>query len=94
MRTFDPFDPAHLTEGVPFDEFCAAWVKSEPDPALPYLGAWGANDGPVIANPPGGVRVVMPSDAVEGVMLSNPKDRRIAELEAEVAALKAKLAAA
>jgi hypothetical protein len=82
---------ARKARGVPFDTFCARWVKPEPDPALPYLGAWGANDGPVIANPPGGVRVVMAADAVQGVMISNPKDRRIAELEAEVAALRDKL---
>ncbi|MBI4696784.1 MAG: hydantoinase B/oxoprolinase family protein [Gammaproteobacteria bacterium] len=83
---------ARKLRGVPFDAFCAQWVKPAPDPSLPYLGAWGANDGPVIANPPGGVRVVMESDAVQGVMISNPKDRRIAELEAEVAALRTKLA--
>ncbi len=75
--------------GVPFDEFCAGWVKSEPDPALPYLGSWGDNEGPILARPPGGKPVVMAPDVVTGITLSNPKDRRIAELEAEVAALRA-----
>lgn len=85
---------ARKARGRPFDDFCASWVKPAPDGALPYLGAWGANDGPIIANPPGGPRLVMAADAVEGVMISNPKDRRIAELEAEVASLAQRLAAA
>ena len=69
--------------------FCAAWVKPEPDPALPFFGAWGDNQGPILARPPGGPAVVMPADAVQGVMISNPKDRRIAELEAENERLRA-----
>ena len=31
----------------------------------------------------------MPADAVQGVMLSNPKDRRIAKLEVQVVQLEA-----
>ncbi len=81
---------ARKRRGIPYDRFCADWVKDAPDPALPYFGSWGANDGPIIASPPGGERVTMPADAVRGVMLSNPKDRRIAELEARVAALESK----
>ena len=77
---------------MPFDEFCASWVTAGPDPALPYFGAWGDNLGPILANAPGAAPKTMPADAVEGVMLGNPKDRRIAELEAEVASLRARLA--
>ncbi|MBI4693639.1 MAG: hydantoinase B/oxoprolinase family protein [Gammaproteobacteria bacterium] len=83
---------ARKQRGVPFDAFCAAWVKPGPDPALPYLGAWGPNDGPIIATPPGGPRSVMPPDDVKGIFVSNPKDRRIAELEARVAALEKEMA--
>jgi acetone carboxylase alpha subunit len=83
---------ARIARGRPFDEFCAAWVKPAPDPALPFFGAWGDNAGPILANAPGAAPIVMAPDAVQGVMLGNPKDRRIAELEAEVATLRARLA--
>jgi len=84
---------ARRARGMPFDEFCAKWVKDGPDSALPYLGSWGDNHGPVVAQPPGGARTVMPADAVAGIVISNPRERRITELEAENAALKARLAA-
>ncbi|MGE0484181.1 MAG: hydantoinase B/oxoprolinase family protein [Gammaproteobacteria bacterium] len=84
---------ARLARGVPFDDFCARWTRPGPDPALPYFGTWGDNRGEIIAQPPGCERVTMPADAVHGVMLSHPRERRIAELEAENAALRARLAA-
>ena len=84
---------ARKARGVPFDDFCARWIRPAPDAALPYFGSWGDNDGPVLAQPPGGERTTMPPDAVTGIMISNPKDRRIAELESEVLALRARLSA-
>jgi N-methylhydantoinase B/oxoprolinase/acetone carboxylase alpha subunit len=83
---------ARVARGRPFDQFCQEWVKPEPDPALPFFGAWGDNRGPLLARPPGAEPIVMQADAVQGVMLSNPKDRRIAELEEQVAALEARAA--
>ena len=42
----------------------------------------------MIATPPGAPRYRMKAAKMTGIMMSNPKDRRITELEAEVAALK------
>ncbi len=80
---------ARKARGRPFDEFCAEWVRDEPAPALPYMGSWGDDTDEVIASPPGAARYRMKSNAMTGIMLSNPKDRRIAELEAELARVKA-----
>ena len=79
---------ARLARGRPFDAFCAEWVRPEPAADLPYMGSWGDDTDEVIASPPGAPRYRMKADAMTGIMLSNPKDRRISELEAEVAALK------
>jgi cytochrome P450 len=38
MRTFDPFDPAHLTEGVPFDELRS--LRAECPVARTPAGSW------------------------------------------------------
>lgn len=80
---------ARIARGKPFDAFCADWVTDEPAPGLPYLGSWGDDPETIIASPPGEARYTMKGSELTGVMLSNPKDRRIAELEAEVAALRA-----
>jgi len=79
---------ARLQRGRPFDEFCEAWVRPEPAPELPYMGSWGDDTEEVIATPPGQARYRMKGSGMTGIMMSNPKDRRIGELEAEVAALK------
>lgn len=75
---------ARLARGRPFDEFCADWVTAEPAGALPYLGSWGDDASEIIATPPGGTRYRMAAPEISGIVLSNPKDRRIAELEADV----------
>lgn len=73
---------ARITRGRPYDEFCAEWVRPEPAPGLPYLGSWGDDVAEIIASPPGEPRYRMKASELRGVMLSNPKDRRIRELEA------------
>ncbi|MEE2983873.1 MAG: hydantoinase B/oxoprolinase family protein [Pseudomonadota bacterium] len=78
---------ARIARGQPFDEFCRAWVKDEPADALPYMGSWGDDTEETISTPPGSVRRWINSSEMTGTLLSNPKDRRIAELEAEVARL-------
>ncbi len=78
---------ARKARGRPFDDFCAEWVKDEPAPELPYMGSWGDDSDEVIASPPGEPRYRMKASEMTGIMLSNPKDRRIKELEAEVARL-------
>jgi N-methylhydantoinase B/oxoprolinase/acetone carboxylase alpha subunit len=70
----------------PFDEFCRDWVTREPPAQLPYCGSWG--DLTAIYATSAGQRIIMRADALQGVFMPNPKDVRIAELEAEVARLK------
>ena len=79
---------ARLARGKPFDDFCASWVKPGPDESLPYFGSWGDENDDIVAAPPGGETIRMRGPILDGVLLSNPKDRRIAELEAEVRALR------
>ena len=78
---------ARIARGRPFDEFCAAWVTAEPPAHLPYFGSW---DDParIYAGLPG-ARVCTTAAEQTGVMMPNPKDLRIAALEAEVARLTA-----
>ena len=73
-----------VARDVPFDEFCETWVKPGPDESLPYFGSWGDENDDIVAAPPGDGRVCLKGPILNGVLLSNPKDRRIAELEAEL----------
>ena len=77
---------ARIARGTPFDAFVADWVTPEPPAHLPYFGSW---DDParIYAGLPG-ARVCTTAAEQTGVMMPNPKDLRIAALEAEVAALK------
>ena len=84
---------ARKQRGIPYDEFVKNWVKDAPAQDLPYFGSWDDHSR-LIASPPGGKRYEMPADNIQGVMMSNPKDRRINALLAEVAALKGQLAKA
>ena len=54
---------------------------------MPYFGSW--DDPRVIYASSAGGRIKMPADQLQGVFMLNPKDLRIAELEAQVAALQA-----
>jgi N-methylhydantoinase B/oxoprolinase/acetone carboxylase alpha subunit len=78
---------ARIARGKPFDEFCAAWVTPEPPEHIPYFGSW---DDPaeIYAGVPG-ARIKTSALQQTGVMMPDPKDVRIAALEAEVAALRA-----
>ena len=78
---------SRIARGKLFDEFCAGWVTPEPPQHLPYFGSW---DDPtrIYAGLPGS-RVCTTAAEQTGVMMPNPKDLRIAALEAEVAALRA-----
>ncbi len=81
---------ARIARGVPYDEFIKTWVKKGPSPELPYMGSWGDDRETMIVSPPGEKRYTIPTGSA-GVMLSNPKDRRIAELQAQVDDLKKQL---
>jgi len=74
---------ARKRRGKPFDQFVAEWVRPEPPEDLPYYGSW--DDPTRIYAGQGAGRVVMQRGAVTGVMMPNPKDVRIAELEAQLA---------
>jgi len=76
---------ARKARGKPFKEFVAAWVKPEPPPDLPYFGSWG--DDSVIYAGNGASRVVMRGDDIQPVWLPDPREVRIAELEARISAL-------
>jgi hypothetical protein len=52
------------------------------------MGRWGDGTEEVIVIPPGEARYRMKTTEMTGKLLSNPKDRRIKELEAAVARLK------
>lgn len=78
-----------IARGKPFDQFCKDWVKPEPPAALPYFGSW--DDTKVIYASSAGQRIKMDADKLQGVFMLNPKDLRIAELEAQVESLRGQL---
>lgn len=78
---------ARIARGVPFDEFVKTWNTPEPPASLPYMGCWGEDVGTVYGIMMG-QRVKMDGTALQSQFMPNPKDLRIAALEAEVAALK------
>ncbi|HEY0940026.1 MAG TPA: hydantoinase B/oxoprolinase family protein [Steroidobacter sp.] len=80
---------ARIARGKPFDEFCREWVSAEPPAAIPYFGSW--DDPKVIYASDGSMRARMDADHLRGVMMPNPKDVRIRQLETELADLKERL---
>lgn len=76
-----------IARARPFDEFCREWVKPEPPVNIPYFGSW--EDPREVYASSAGQRVRMSADSLAGVFMPNPKDLRIAELEAQLAALQA-----
>jgi acetone carboxylase, alpha subunit len=82
---------ARIARGKPFDAFCEDWVTPEPPTDVPYMGSWD-NTAEVWASIPGMMRVKTPSDQIQGVFMPNPKDVRIAQLEAELEACRAEKA--
>lgn len=77
---------ARKARGRPYAEFVADWCTAEPPQDLPYYGSW--DDPTVIWAGQGASRRQVRAEALAGIMMPNPKDLRIAELEAEVAALR------
>ncbi len=84
----DDYRKARIARGKPFDQFCQEWVTAEPPAKVPYYGSWD-NPREIYASS-AGQRIKMDADKLQGVFMLNPKDLRIAELEAQVAALQAK----
>jgi N-methylhydantoinase B/oxoprolinase/acetone carboxylase alpha subunit len=81
---------ARIARGVPYDEFIESWVKDMPNPDIPYMGSWGDDLTKLVVQMPGLERRVIDAGA-EGIMLPNPKDLHISNLEQELAELKSKL---
>ncbi len=80
-----------IARGKPFDEFVKTWTTPEPPKHLPYFGSWG--DVKVIhaQNPVINMYTTMPADQLQGVYMPNPKDIRIAQLEAQLESTQAQL---
>lgn len=77
-----------IARGKPFDAFVKEWVRPEPPQDVPYYGAWGEERSVVYADGRKGTPETLPM-----VMLPDPRDVRVAELEAKVRALQAQLGA-
>jgi acetone carboxylase, alpha subunit len=84
-RLRDAEREARLRRGVPYDEFVARWVTPEPPADLPYMGCW--DDRNEIYGIMAGQRVKMDAASLQSQFMLNPKDVRIAELEARIAEL-------
>ena len=78
---------ARLARGKPFHEFVAEWETDAPKPDYPFYGSWKDRGTIYLGSPDKSC----PADAITPVMMPNPKDVRIAELEAELEACRAKL---
>jgi len=79
---------ARKRRGVPFKKFVKKWSKKEPPAHLPFYGCWGPDRSVIYGGSPD---AKMPADAIQSIMMPNPKDVRIAELEGEIAKLARKV---
>jgi acetone carboxylase alpha subunit len=84
-RRREEYRKARIARGRPFDAFCKEWVTAQPPADVPYFGCW--DDPTRIYATSGGQRIQMDADKLQGVFMPNPKDVRIAELEAQLARL-------
>jgi TolA-binding protein len=65
-------------------------VTAEPPAHIPYFGSW--DDLEKIYAVSAGRRVTMKADQLQGVFMPNPKDVRIAQLEAQLKQLQGRIA--
>jgi hypothetical protein len=72
------------SRGKPYKEFVKGWETPKPPRDVPFYGSW--NDKTLLYR--GSPDDTCPADGIVPVMMPNPKDVRIAELEAELAAIK------
>ena len=73
-----------LARARPYREFAAEWTRAKPPEGLPYYGSW---DDPKVLYL-GRPDKSCPADAIEPVMMPDPKDVEIAALKAQLLALK------
>ena len=76
---------ARKARGKPYADFVRDWVRDEPAADLPYFGSWG-DTGRIIAGS-GKTRQIMDGNAIQPVFMPDPRELRIAALEARVAEL-------
>lgn len=76
---------ARKARGKPFKEFVEEWNKPEPPAQIPYFGSWGDNE--VIYAGMGASRITMTSDDMKPVFMPDPRDLKMARLEARIAEL-------
>ncbi len=76
---------ARLRRGKAYREFVKEWATPEPPTDIPYYGSW--DDDAVVYAGKGAMRQKMPAGDIREVFLPDPKDVRIAELEAQLQAL-------
>jgi N-methylhydantoinase B/oxoprolinase/acetone carboxylase alpha subunit len=76
---------ARLERGKPYAEFVAQWETELPPADVPYFGSW--NDRRVLHR--GSQEDTCSADAIIPAMMPDPKDVRIAQLEAKLAQLQA-----
>ena len=86
----DDYRKERIKRAKPFNQFCKEWVTPEPPKNLPYFGSW-ENSKEIYATTMG-QRIKMPADQIQGAFMLNPKDVRIAQLEAQLAATQGQLA--
>jgi len=85
LKRREEYRRARIARGRPFDAFCKEWVSAQPPEDVPYFGCW--DDRTKIYATSGGQRIQMDAGKLQGVFMPNPKDVRIAELEAQLARL-------
>lgn len=73
---------ARKARGVPFEEFVEKWVVEKPPAHLPYYGGWGTDHQRLFAN-----GREMGIDDIPMIMMPDPRDVLIAQLEEKVARL-------
>jgi N-methylhydantoinase B/oxoprolinase/acetone carboxylase alpha subunit len=78
---------ARLKRGVPFKEFIKTWSSPKPPKHLQYYGAWGEDNSILYA---GSINDKRDSTNPGPIYMQNPKDVKIAELEAKIAKLTAR----
>ncbi len=69
--------------GKPYKEFVKQWQTDTPPADVPFYGSWDDRDTIYMGTPD----KTCPADAIEPVMMPDPKDVRIAQLESELASL-------
>ncbi len=70
--------------GKPYKEFVQGWETDKPSGEVPFYGSWDDRGTIYMGSPD----KTCPADAIQSVMMPDPKDVRIAKLEAEIEALK------